>query len=75
MEFSVTEWLEGLERPALETLLRRRPEARSLFGAKRCDLRALAEAISRPEAVLAAAEQCPMGAIRVSSAKRGAQAA
>jgi hypothetical protein len=56
VEVSLAEWLEGLERPDLETLLRRRPEARSLFDAKRCDLRALAEAISRPEAVMAAAE-------------------
>ncbi|HWD72575.1 MAG TPA: helicase-associated domain-containing protein, partial [Actinomycetota bacterium] len=56
VEVSLAEWLEGLERRDLETLLRRRPEARSLFSAKRCDLRALAEAISRPEAVMAAAE-------------------
>ena len=56
MEVSLAEWLEALERRDLETLLRRRPEARSLFGAKRCDLPALAEAISRHEAVMAAVE-------------------
>ncbi|MCW3037507.1 MAG: DNA-binding protein, partial [Actinobacteria bacterium] len=58
MEVSLVGWLESLERRDLETLLRRRPEARSLFDAKckRCDLSALADAISRPEAVLAAAE-------------------
>jgi hypothetical protein len=48
--------LEALERRDLETLLRRRPEARSLIGAKRCDVAALAEAISRPEGVVAAAD-------------------
>ena len=56
MEVSLAEWLEALERRDLKTLLRRRPEARSLFGAKRCDLPALAEAISRHEAVMAAVE-------------------
>jgi len=56
VEVSLAEWLAGLERRDLETLLRRRPEARSLLGTKRCDLPALAEAISRPEAVMAAAE-------------------
>jgi hypothetical protein len=56
VEVSLAEWLEALERRDLETLLRRRPEARTLVGTTRCDLPALAEAISRPEAVIAAAE-------------------
>jgi hypothetical protein len=46
VEVSLAEWLEALERPDLETLVRRRPEARSVVGAKCCDLPALAEAIS-----------------------------
>ncbi|MGH2718747.1 MAG: hypothetical protein ACRDJU_09225, partial [Actinomycetota bacterium] len=56
MEVPLVEHLAALERPDLEVLLRRRPEARSLIGAKRCDMAALASAISTPESVFAAAD-------------------